>query len=104
MYTVIEVPSFIRTAERVWRDNEREEFIVWISNNPLAGDVIPGTGGLRKVRWGRAGSGKRGGARAIYYNVLDNGEIWLIVAYAKAEYDNLPTHILNQLREAIDNG
>ncbi|AOJ10011.1 transcriptional regulator [Burkholderia mayonis] len=104
MYTIIEVPTFIRTAERIWRDNEREEFIVWLANNPLAGDVIPGTGGLRKVRWGRSGSGKRGGARAIYYNVLDNGVIWLIVAYAKAEYDNLPTHILNQLREVIDNG
>ncbi|RQR44868.1 transcriptional regulator [Burkholderia sp. Bp9126] len=104
MYTIIEAPTFIRTAERIWHNSEREEFIGWLANNPLAGDVIPGTGGLRKVRWSRSGSGKRGGARAIYYNVLDDGVIWLIVAYAKAEYDNLPTHILNQLREVIDNG
>lgn len=104
MYTVIETQAFIRTSEKVWSDAERVEFIVWLASNPLAGDVIPGTGGLRKVRWSRKGIGKRGGARAIYYNLLDIGEIWLIVAYAKADLENMPTHILNQLREAIDDG
>ncbi|MDF0506552.1 type II toxin-antitoxin system RelE/ParE family toxin [Burkholderia cenocepacia] len=102
MYTIIETQEFQEFAAEIWRDSEREEFINWIANNPLAGDVIPGTGGLRKVRWARAGMGKRGGARVIYYNVLDDGEIWLLIAYSKAKHDNLSTKLLNQLREAIN--
>lgn len=66
--------------------------------------MIPGTSGLRKVRWSRAGTGKRGGSRIIYYNLLDDGEIWLLIAYTKAKFDNLPTSFLNQLREEIDRG
>jgi len=102
MYTIIETPEFQEFAADIWRDSEREEFINWIANNPLVGDVIPGTGGLRKVRWTRAGMGKRGGARVVYYNLLDDGEIWLLIAYSKAKYDNLSTKLLNQLREAIN--
>lgn len=66
--------------------------------NPLAGDVIPGCGGLRKVRW------SRGGTRIIYYNTLSEGFIWLLIAYTKAKFDNLPTAFLNQLKEEISNG
>jgi hypothetical protein len=79
-------------------------FIVWLANNPLSGDVIPGTRGLRKVRWSRPGMGKRGGARVIYYNLLDRGRIWLLMAYTKAKYDNLSPTFLNQLREEVENG
>lgn len=104
MYTIVETPVFLRYADGVWRDSEREDFIHWIANNPLAGDVIPGTSGLRKVRWSRAGMGKRGGARVIYYNLLDDGEIWLLIAYTKAKFDNLPASFLNQLREEIERG
>jgi hypothetical protein len=50
------------------------------------------------------GKGKRGGARVIYYNILEDGEIWLLIAYSKAKFDNLPTAFLNQLREAIQHG
>ena len=70
--TVIETEVFQWYATDIWRDGEREAFIVWLATNPLSGDVIPGSGGLRKVRWSRAGMGKRGGARVIYYNVLDD--------------------------------
>lgn len=101
MYTVIETAVFQRYADEIWSVVERQEFIVWLANNPLAGDVIPGTGGLRKVRWGRSGMGKRGGARVIYYNLLNDGQIWLLIAYTKAKFDNLPTSFLNQLREEI---
>lgn len=61
MYTIIETEIFKRYAESIWRDDERQEFITWLAANPLAGDVIPGCGGLRKVRWSRGGMGKRGG-------------------------------------------
>jgi len=73
MLSVIETPEFIRWATEVWNNEEREEFIDWISENPLIGDVIPGTGGLRKVRWSRRGMGKIGGARVIYYTRLASG-------------------------------
>jgi len=65
-------------------------------------DVIPGTGDLRKVRWSRAGMGKRGGARVIYFNRLSNGEVVLVAAYAKAKFDNMPVHVLKMWKEAYD--
>ena len=58
MLTIIETPIFQRLAEGVWSESEREAFITYISENPLAGDVIPGAGNLRKVRWKRDGMGK----------------------------------------------
>jgi hypothetical protein len=64
--TVAETPLFVSQAERVWSDAEREEFVDFIAGNPEAGDLIRETGGVRKVRWSRAGSGKRGGVRVIY--------------------------------------
>ena len=70
MYTIIETPTFQKHAADIWQDDELEAFIAWIAENPLAGDVIPGASGLRKVRWSRSGMGKRGGARVIYYNML----------------------------------
>ncbi len=104
MFTVIETSIFQRYAADLWSDTEREAFINWLSSNPEAGDVIPGTAGLRKVRWARQGMGKRGGARVIYFNRLENGEIWLLIVYAKAKFDNLPAAFLNKLKEEINNG
>lgn len=104
MYTVIETPTFQRYANEIWQDDERQAFITWIAENPLAGDVIVGTQGLRKVRWSRGGMGKRGGARVIYYNTLEDGSIWLLIAYTKAKFDNLPTELLNKLKEALNHG
>lgn len=104
MYTVIETDVFVRAAAQVWTDSERVEFINWLAANPDAGDVIPGAGGCRKVRWTRSGMGKRGGARVIYFNRLEHGEIWLLMVYVKAKFDNLPMSFLKQLREAIEHG
>ena len=104
MYTVIETGTFLRYAANIWSEDERAALINLIATNPLAGEVIPGTGGIRKVRWSRSGMGKRGGARVIYYNLLDNGEIWLLIAYTKAKFDNLPAAFLNELKEVIHHG
>ena len=71
MKTVSETEIFQRYAANVWSDSERVEFINWLAANPLAGDVIPGSNGCRKVRWSRAGMGKSGGARVIYFNGAD---------------------------------
>jgi hypothetical protein len=102
MFTVIETSVFIKYSKEVWTDEERIEFITWIANNPLAGDVIPRTGGCRKVRWVRQGAGKRGGARVIYYNQLEKGNIGLLIVYAKAKFDNLPSEFLEQLRKEFE--
>lgn len=64
--------------------------------------AIAGSGGCRKVRWTRAGTGKRGGVRVIYYSQLENGVIYLLVIYAKAVRGNIPAHILKTIRETLD--
>ena len=87
MYTVIETPIFQRMVADVLNEHDRQLLIQWIAGNPLAGDVIPGVDGLRKVRWGRAGMGKRGGARVIYFNRLPSGEVVLVAIYAKAKFE-----------------
>jgi hypothetical protein len=102
MHAVIESPEFIERSAKAWSDDERIEFINWISNNPLAGDVIPGAGPLRKVRWKRQGIGKSGGARVIYFNRLDSGEIAFLLVYAKAKFDNLSAGFLVKLKERFD--
>jgi len=86
-----------------WTDEDRSAFVNWIAANPTAGDVIQGSGGLRKVRWVAPGVGKRGGARVITYAMLGDGQVWLLVAYTKAKFDSLPTKFLVELRKEIDN-
>ena len=102
MLTVIESPVFIEWSAKVWSDDERSEFIGWISENALVGDVISGTSSLRKVRWTRQGAGKRGGSRVIYFNRLTRGEVVLLIVYSKAKFDNLRPEFLLQLRERFD--
>ncbi len=99
--TIAETAVFQRYAAEIWSDAERIEFINWIAANPNAGDVIPGSGGCRKVRWSRAGQGKRGGARVIYFNAGD-GTTWLLIAYTKAKFDNLPTEFLAELKQGVE--
>jgi hypothetical protein len=79
------------------------EFLTWLAANPEAGDVIPDSGGCRKIRWSRAGTGKRGGVRVIYFTRLSAGKIWLLVVYAKAVRANVPGHLLKAIRKEIEN-
>ena len=102
MLTVIETPIFQRMVEAIWDTSEREAFITFISHNPLAGDVIPGAGSLRKVRWKREGMGKSGGARVIYYTRLVHAEVVLVAVYAKAKFDNRPVEVLKSWKDAYD--
>jgi hypothetical protein len=102
MLTVIETRAFLRTTAPFWSDEDRAEFVSWIAANPLAGDLIVGSGGLRKVRWAASGRGKSGGARVITYARLNDGEVWLMAGYVKARFDNLPTDFLVALRKEMD--
>jgi len=99
--TVAETPVFQRYAGEIWSDAQCSEFVAWIAANPLAGDLVPGSGGCRKVRWSRPGQGKRGGARVIYFIATD-ATIWLLIAYTKSRFDNLPTAFLAELKRGIE--
>ncbi len=65
MQSVVETPIFSRRADALLTRDERAELITTLASNPMAGDVIPGTGGVRKLRFGARGRGKRGGFRVI---------------------------------------
>ncbi len=99
--TIAETDEFRADVDSIWSQDERLEFCAWIAANPEAGDVIPGSGGCRKVRWAASGRGKRGGARVIYYNRLPDGVIWLLVIYTKAVRGSIPAHILKQIKETL---
>lgn len=102
MFTVSETRAFVRTMQGVWAEGEHDAFVNWIAANPTAGDLIVGSGGLRKVRWSRSGQGKSGGVRVITYALTADGQVWLLVGYAKARFDKLPTDFLVTLRKEID--
>ena len=104
MYTVVETPTFVADASGLWSEEERGAFCAWIAANPETGDVIPGSGGCRKVRWTKAGIGKRGGVRVIYFTRRIRGEIWLLVIYAKSVRGSIPASTLRAVREAIEHG
>lgn len=87
--TVAETHFFLRAAEKIWSEEERAELVDYVAHNPEAGDVIPGTGGVRKLRWARSGSGKRGGARVIYFYYRPDCPLYLLLAYAKAQATDL---------------
>ena len=96
MRTVVETPTFQRQASEIWSEDERLDFITWISKNPLAGDVIPGAEGARKVRWYLQSKGKRGGVRVIYFNLSTQGVIYLVAIYKKSERDTMNAHDLKK--------
>ena len=82
--TVVETETFVRQADAVWTEAERTEFIDYIARNPTVGDLMPQSGGVRKVRWRREGSGKRGGVRVIYFFMDLDAPLFLLMIYAKA--------------------
>ena len=87
--TVAETQMFERAAAKIWSEDERLVLVDYMARNPESGDVIPGTGGVRKLRWGRAGSGKRGGARVIYFYYDVDIPLYLLLAYAKASAEDM---------------
>jgi mRNA-degrading endonuclease RelE of RelBE toxin-antitoxin system len=85
----IESPIFTADVKDLLSDEEYAALQAHLVNNPDAGDVITQTGGLRKVRWVTAGRGKRGGARVIYYHVVSQSQIRMILIYRKGIKDDL---------------
>jgi hypothetical protein len=102
MFTLVETPTFSRLWPDYWTEEERGEFVAWLAAHPDAGDVIPGSGGCRKVRWSTTGRGKRGGVRVIYFNQPVDGLIWLLLIYAKGVQDNVDPRVLKRIKAEIE--
>jgi hypothetical protein len=90
-------------VSRYLSDEDFSRLQMALRHNPKLGVVIPGSGGVRKLRWGRKGMGKRGGLRVIYHVNLPH-EIWLLTIYAKGEAESIPAHILRAIKREMDNG
>jgi hypothetical protein len=102
MLTVVETLLFQKQWPLYWTEEERGEFAVYIAESPDAGDVVPESGGIRKVRWRRAGSGKSGGVRVIYFVRMAEEEVVLLTLYAKAKTDNIAGAKLKEIRRALE--
>ena len=91
MQTVAETPTFTRQAEKLFDEDQKQELIAFLARNPTAGDVVPDTGGVRKLRFAASGRGKRGGARVIYYFLDETIPLYGLLAYPKnAKSDMTP--------------
>jgi len=97
----IEAPIFTRLVHNYLDDDEYAALQWALALRPEAGIIIPGSGGIRKLRWAAKGRGKRGGLRVIYYWRNREGEIVLLTLYAKNEAENIPLSVLRELRKEI---
>jgi hypothetical protein len=98
----IETRLFTRTVGDYLSDAEYAALQRALIDDPNRGAVIRGSGGVRKLRWGQAGRGKRGGIRVIYYVKAKDGVIWMLTLYAKNEAESISPSVLRKIKEEID--
>jgi hypothetical protein len=103
VFTFIESGFFERVRALYLDDDEYAELQQFMLQNPEAGDLVRGSGGVRKLRWRRKGSGKRGGLRVIYFVRYGPNEFWMLTLYAKAKQENVPAHTLRALKKEFEN-
>ena len=97
MQTIVELPEFQRRSENLLRDSERQSIINYLASHPAAGDIMQGTGGIRKLRWSAQNKGKSGGVRVIYYYHNENIPLFLLTVFGKGEKANLTKAERNDL-------
>ncbi len=97
MHTVVELPEYIKRAEKLLDEKKRYELIDYLATNPKAGDLIQGTGGIRKIRWKRKESGKSGGFRVIYFFHNESIPLFLLTLFGKNEKSNVSKSERNEL-------
>lgn len=102
MYSFIETKLFSRLLADYLTDDEYALLQNALTEGPERGALVPGSGGVRKLRWAQPGRGKRGGIRVIYYARTREGIIWMLTIYAKNEEENIPAHVLRKIKEEID--
>ena len=97
--TVVETPEFLSATRKLMTDDQRALLVDYLAYNPTSGDLIPGTGGVRKLRWGLEGRGKRGGARVVYFYHDAGMPTFALTAYAKNERADLSQQDRNDFRQ-----
>ena len=100
--TVIETPEFLSAVRKLISDQQRALLVDYLAYHPAAGDLIPGTGGVRKLRWSLEGRGKRGGARVVYFYHDRDVPIFVLTAYAKNERADLSQQDRNDFRKLTE--
>lgn len=101
-FEFIESPFFTAYLSDYLADDEYAALQEYLSEHPDSGDMIRGSGGVRKLRWSRPGSGKSGGVRVCYYVRTKVGKILMLVIYAKSAKDSIPGHVLKAIKEEMD--
>ena len=96
--TVVETPEFLPATRKLLTEEERAVLVDYLAHNPAAGELVPGTGGVRKLRWGLEGRGKRGGARVVYFHHSADIPLFALTAYAKNEQADLSQKDRNDFR------
>jgi mRNA-degrading endonuclease RelE of RelBE toxin-antitoxin system len=99
----IEASAFTKYVYEYLSEDEYLGLQNFLLQYPEAGKVVPGSGGVRKIRWAMSGKGKSGGVRVIYYFKRQDNEIWLLTIYSKNEVENIPAHVLRQIAKEIGN-
>jgi hypothetical protein len=102
MISFVETKLFTRLVQEHLSDDEYLRLQQALTAEPEIGTVVPGSGGIRKMRWGVGGRGKRGGLRVIYYLRTRHGQIWMLTLYPKNVAENIPAHVLKQIKDEID--
>ena len=97
LQTIAELPEYIRAASRLLSTEERQDIVHYLAQHPRSGDVMEGTGGVRKLRWRRGGQGKSGGVRVIYHFHSSAMPLYLLTLFAKNERANLSKAERNEL-------
>ena len=101
MHVVVETPGYLRDAEAIFTAREQEAIVTMVANDPECGELLQGTGGVRKVRVGRGGKGKSGGGRVVYIHHDADHPIFLLAAFAKNEKANLSKAERNELAKFV---
>ena len=102
MLTIAELPEFIHSADKLLSEQERQDVIRYLAEHPKEGDLMEGTGGVRKLRWRRGNQGKSGGVRVIYYFHDEGMPLYLLTLFAKGERANLSKAERNTLAGLVD--
>jgi hypothetical protein len=102
MISFVETKLFTRLVQEYLSDDEYAQLQQALVADPEAGSVIAGSGGVRKLRWGIAGRGKRGGLRIIYYLRTQHGPIWMLTLYPKNVAENIPAGVLRKIKDEVD--
>lgn len=98
----LETPVFTKLITKLISDEEYHLLQLQLSVRPESGDIIRGSGGIRKVRWAGSGRGKRGGIRVIYYFIKEDDQIFMLYAYPKSKKDDLSVDQIKQLKTLVE--